>query len=79
MATEVVIGMESTEHYLLTLARCLKNIDYRVVTVNPVVAKMAKELWTILIGQKLIIEIRALLHNVLRREDIQDQCWMKVI
>ena len=42
--TEVVIGMEPTGHYWIPLARCLKNMGYKVVTVNPAATKKAKEL-----------------------------------
>ena len=42
--TEVIIGMELTGHYWIPLARCLKNTGYKVVTVNPVATKKAKEL-----------------------------------
>lgn len=42
--TEVIIGMEPTGHYWIPLARCLKNMGYAVVTVNPAATKKAKEL-----------------------------------
>lgn len=42
--TEVIIGMEPTGHYWIPLARCLKKMGYKVVTVNPAATKKAKEL-----------------------------------
>lgn len=41
---EIFIGMEPTGHYWLPLARCLSNMGYKVVTVNPAATKKAKEL-----------------------------------
>lgn len=42
--TEVIIGMEPTGHYWIPLARCLKNMSYKVVTFNLAATKKAKEL-----------------------------------
>ena len=42
--TEVIIGIESTGHYWIPLARCLNNMGYKVVIANPVATKKAKEL-----------------------------------
>lgn len=42
--TKVIIGMEPTGVYWLTLARWLKANDYKAVTVNPAATKKSKEL-----------------------------------
>jgi transposase len=42
--TDITIGMEPTGHYWFNLAHYLKNIDARVVLVNPLHVKRSKEL-----------------------------------
>lgn len=53
--TEIIIGMEPTGHYWIPLARCLKSMGYRVVTVNPKLRSLM-----IIISQKPIIEMQGL-------------------